>query len=243
MIKGLYISSLGMLTQMQRIDVVSNNIANSATTGFKRDIVVTQTFSEELLKRLEESKDPLANHENPMGKITYGVGINSVYTDFTRGNMMTTDNTLDFALDGPGFFCVSVVGKDGETTERYTRDGAFLRNADGFLSTKEGNLVMGENGPIEVTVGREVTGLKIVDFENPQSLRKIGDNLYMTTESSVQTETRANPVQGMLESSNINTVREMIELISLSRNYEANQKLVTIHDNIMGRATADIGRK
>ncbi len=257
MIKGLYTSALGMTTQMKLLDVVSNNIANANTTGFKRDIAVTSSFSEELEKRLDDREMFLDRHANPVGKITYGLFVNSVHTDFAIGNMQSTGNPLDLAISGDGFYSVSVTDRDGNTTEKYTRDGGFVLSYDRKLVTKEGNVVNGLSGPITLPDGQisfteqgqiyvngeYVDTLKLVNIDNPDTLRKQGDNLYDVTDDTKVSGFRSAIMQGFVENSNVNPVREMVEMINITRNYEANQRMVTIHDNILGRAVSDIGRK
>ncbi len=243
-----------MLTQLERLNVVSNNIANANTTGFRRDIVVTQSFSEELTRRLDtEETSPNPNSRN-VGKITYGVAVNNIHTDFSLGAIRPTGGALELALNGNGFFTVG--DAQGQTT-RLTRDGSFMLSGDRHLVTAEGNYVMGENGLIQLPEGlvtindkgqvyvgeTYIDRLKLVDVENTESLRKYGDNLYNTTEQTNLTTFNGTVQQGALESSNINTVREMVELISISRNYEANQKLIQYFDTSLGTAVTDIGRK
>lgn len=257
MLRGLYTSGLGMTTQMKRMDVVANNIANADTTAFKRDGVITQSFSEELLKRINDPEKNSVSMEAKLGNISQGLFVDTVYTDFSAGNMQRTGGTFDLAIAGSGFFAVSVTDRQGNTTERYTRDGAFTLSADRTLMTKDGHKLLGENGEIVVpdgsisidengvirVDGEEIDIIKMVDFQNPQSLRKIGSNLFTTTNETQTVEFGNTIIQGHLENSNINTVREMVELISVSRAYEINQKMVQNHDTIMGRIANDIGRR
>ena len=254
MIKGLYTSALGMTTQMKRMDVVANNIANANTTGFKRDIVATQSFSAELAKRLDDpSGVSTQNHDAKLGPISQGVFVDSVHTDFTTGNLVQTGGTYDLAILDSGFF--SVLSDDG--TRRYTRDGSFTIANDHTLRTKDGYIVEGQNGAITLPEGfitfspageifadgEYVDALRLADFENPESLRKYGDNLYATSAESFEKPVTGSVQQGFLESSNTNAVREMVDMITVSRLYETNQRMVTIHDTILGRAVAEIGKR
>ena len=258
MIKGLYTSALGMTTQMKRMDVVSNNIANANTTGFKRDMVATQSFSEELAKRLDDPRTPAGrDHDEPIGRMSMGVFVDTVYTDFTVGNLMATDGAYDLAILSDGFFVVESADANGKPVLRYTRDGSFTRAVDGTLRTKDGFLVQGQGGAVTIpdgfmTVtadgsifvdGEYVDALRLTDFEDKESLRKIGSNLYATTEQSIERLMTGAVQQGVLENSNINPVREMVEMIALSRAYETNQRMIGIHDTILGRAVSDIGRR
>lgn len=257
MIRGLYTSAVGMMTQMQKMDVVSNNIANSDTTGFKKDTTVVRSFSEELTKRLDDPKYRLIKFNQGIGNMSLGVFVDEVYTDFSTGSFKETGGSLDCAISGDGFFAVNVTDQNGQTTEKYTRDGSFTLDINNNLRTTEGNYVVGEGGNITVPNGvitidskgniysnnEFVDKLKIVDFSNKESLRKVGDNLYETIDESNQTDFTGNIVQGRLESSNVNPVQEMVKMISLARNYEANQKMVQTHDSTLSRAVNDIGKK
>lgn len=256
MIRGLYTSAVGMMTQMQKMDVVSNNIANSDTAGFKKDTAVVRSFSEELAKRLDDPKYRLIKYNQGIGNMSLGVFVDEVYTDFSAGSFKETNGTLDCAIAGDGFFAVNVL-QNGDTVEKYTRDGSFTIDSQNILRTSEGNYVVGEGGNITVPNGvitidekgnvfsndEFVDKIKMVDFANKESLRKVGDNLYETIEESEPQDFTGRIVQGRLEQSNVNPVQEMVKMISLSRNYEANQKMIQTHDSMLNRAVNDIGRK
>ncbi len=260
--RGLYTASTGMTTQMQRMDVISNNLANVNTTGFKRDDVTIRSFDDIMIERLNEPKDAYGSpHFNAqVGELGFGVTIDKVSTDFTTGSHIMTESPLDFALDGDAFFTISVPQSDGTEKEFYTRNGSFKLTSDGYLVTSQGYKVMGQNGAInlgeyqavpsvakngDIVMGDEmIDKLKIVSFEDVTELRKTTDDYYAATERAVQTNSKEFTVrQGYLESSNVNSVREMVEMISLQRNYEANQKTIQTEDSIMSKVANDIGRK
>ena len=257
MIRGYYTSALGMMTQMSKMDVVTNNIANADTTAYKKDGTIIQSFSEELAKRLDDPNYKLIRYNPGIGRLRPGVFVDEIYTDFTKGAYKMTENKFDLALSGDGFFAISVTDRDGNTTEEYTRDGAFKLDADGVLKTSEGNTVLGENGPItiingEMTVdanGRIYDGdelvdrLKMVDFENKETLRKDQNNLYKRTDETTEKAFAASVMQGYVESSNVNVVREMVDMITLSRNYEANHKIFQAQDETLSKAVNELGRK
>ncbi len=259
--RGLYTASTGMTTQMQRMDVISNNLANVNTTGFKRDDASIRTFDDIFINRVNEPKDQYGNpffNEN-IGDLGFGVTIDKVSTDFTTGSHMITESGLDFAIDGDGFFTVAVPQNDGTITEMYTRNGSFKLTQDGFLVTNDNYFVQGQNGSInlsqygsmpsvsargEIVVNGEVVDqLKFVAVEDNTTLRKVNDDYYRTTEQSVLTPATGSIRQGYLETSNVNTVQEMVELISISRNYETNQKVIQTEDTLMSKVANDIGRK
>jgi flagellar basal-body rod protein FlgG len=251
MIRGLYTSALGMITNMQRMDVVTNNMANADTTSFKRDHVVSHQFSELMLHRLN---DPFNMpgirlfYNTPIGLTGPGVFVDDVFTDWTQGPMRQTGSAFDLALAGEGFF---IINHNGE--ELYTRDGSFTQ-FNGMLLTAEGGRVQGLNGDIVLPDGIAVIGengdirvngeyidtLRLITFTDLHSLRKMEDNFYRTTEDSVQAAFRGRVHQGFLENSNSNAVNEMVQMIALNRAYETNSRMITIQDQTLQRAVNDI---
>jgi flagellar basal-body rod protein FlgG len=241
-----------MMTQMQRMDVVTNNIANADTTGYKKDKVAAQSFTEALMHRINDPALLRMFKNSPIGGLNQGVFIDEVYTDFTGGSLRQTNGPLDVAIGGQGFFVVEV---NGETL--YTRDGSFVLRSDGALIKKDGGLVQGENGNImlpngAITIdenGRIFVGddfidqLRITDFADKTILRKLQDNYYRTIENTGTIPFEGSLSQGFLENSNVNSVKEMVEMIALSRSYETNSRMITIHDTTLGRAVNDIARR
>ncbi len=259
--RGLYTASTGMTTQMQRMDVISNNLANVNTTGFKRDDASIRTFDDIFIQRVNEPRDQngMPHFNDIIGDLGFGVTIDKVTTNFTTGSHLITESSLDFAIEGDGFFTVNVPQKDGTSQEMYTRNGAFKLTTDGFLVTGDNYYVQGQNGSInlaqygtmpsvsskgEIIVdGQVLDQLKFTAFEDNSTLRKINDDYYKTTDESVQATPTGAIRQGYLETSNVNTVQEMVELISISRNYETNQKVIQTEDSIMSKVANEIGRK
>ncbi|MDR1532075.1 MAG: flagellar hook-basal body protein [Clostridiales bacterium] len=253
MIRGLYTSALGMITEMSRMDAISNNIANVNTTGYKRDMPIARAFSEELMIRLHDEQ-PLSRQ---VGGVTLGVFVDDIYTDFTNGALHQTLGNLDLALSGGGFFSVTVVDAEGNETTMYTRDGTFTLSQDGTLITKDGGVVQGTGGVITLPAGEiniqeqgqvyvnneYVDTLLLVDFEDYHTLRKTKDNYFYTTDQSTETVFLGTVQQGYIESSNVNAVTEMVAMITVNRAYEINQRMITIHDTTLGRAVTDIARK
>lgn len=251
MIRGLYTSALGMITQMQRMDVVTNNIANVDTAGYKKDQVASQSFSEQLMKRINDPGLRLFR-DFPVGKVSQGVFVDDIYTDFSAGSLRQTNGSLDLSLNGQGFFCVNVNG-----SELYTRDGSFTLMSDGTLVTTDGGRVQGENGDIVIPNGVisidesgrifsndvYIDTLKLTDFTDKHTLRKDRDNYYRTTNESQITAFGGLVIQGYLENANVSSVKEMVEMITLSRAYETNSRMVTIHDATLNRAVNDIARR
>ncbi|MCL1986677.1 MAG: flagellar hook-basal body protein [Firmicutes bacterium] len=262
MLRGLYTSALGMTTQMQRMDVVSNNLANVNTTSFKRDSVAAQAFSDRLGLRLNDPAVTgiirLMGSTGPVGALGQGVFIDEVFTDFETGGIHETGSPLDLAIIDNGFFALTVTNQDGTQQEQFSRAGAFTLSSDGTLIDMMGAIVQNQGGaPINVPVGtitidqagqifvneEYVDTIRIVNFENLESLRKTRGSYWTTTEESQMIDFTGTVQQGFLENSNVSPVREMVELIALSRAYEANSRLVQLHDETLGRAVNEIARR
>ena len=150
MIRGWYTGASGMRAQQWRLDAVSNNLANVDTNGYKRDVAAFKAFPELLIRRQDDDgvyQHPFGSSDAApiVGKMGMGVELNELFTNFEQGAMKETSSDFDLALDGKGFFSVAT-----PWGERYTRNGSFQLGKEGFLETKEGYPVMGENGPIRV---------------------------------------------------------------------------------------------
>ncbi|HHW57347.1 MAG TPA: flagellar basal-body rod protein FlgF [Clostridia bacterium] len=250
MLRGLYSAASGMITQSKIMDVLSNNLANINTAGYKKDVVVTSSFPHFEVTRYGGDDVP---RDGKIGRMDYGVLIDTFHTVFEEGAFSQTNGKLDFAIDGNGFFVVNT-----PNGERYTRDGSFTLTKEGYLVTKEGYFVEGENGPIQLSQGdisvdelgnvinngQLVDRLKIVDFDNYDGLRKEGNNLFfIDNNATVQSIPATGKVkQGFLEQSNVNSVKEMVNVISVMRNYEANQKVVVAFDETLGKAVNEVGK-
>lgn len=249
MVKGLYTAYTGMVNSQHRLDIVSNNLANSTTTGFKKEGCTTQSFDAMLGVKV---KDITVGHMNqPVGKMSLGAKIGETYRNWDQGSLISTDNTYDFSLTGKGFFSISYTNKMGEESVMYTRDGSFHKNVDGYLVTEDGDYVLGESGPIQLPAefaelsvdetgniyadGMYIDTFEIVDFEDYNYLEMFGENLYKTVDGAEQTDSTAGIKQGYLEGSNINVVSEMVEMITISREYESGQRIINAMDQMMGK--------
>jgi len=258
MIRGLYTSAIGMAGQMKRMDTVANNLANADTPGFKRDVVVTQSFSDVMMQRVREYELRGFNTTNITGPASLGIIVSSVHRDTSAGSLQPTGSPLDLAINGPGFFEVAFIGQDGEITPMYARSGSLTLSEDGMLTTLTGHAVLSASGsPIIVPAGHiaihenggitvdgiHVDTIRMIDFEDHQTLRAFGDNLYNTTAESIEIAFTGSLVQGYIETSNVSIVREMVEMIALSRAYEANARMVSIADQSLGQAVNEIARR
>lgn len=244
MVRGLYTAATGMMVQRNKMDVLTNNIVNAETTGFKKDTLVTSTFSEVMLSRIHDPNVDIYGG-NEVGTYDYGTHIDELVTDLSGGSLEQTGRSTDLAIEGEGFFAVET-----SAGERYTRAGNFSVNSEGYLVTRDGNYVLGENGRIytgsdkfTVSESGTVTGsmaaedqLKVVTFGNLGALRKEGNNLYYPYDGAAAVPAAAVIRQGTLESSNVDVSNEMVDMISVYRKYEASQKIASMTDDSLGLA-------
>lgn len=249
MVYGIYQSAAGMQLNQYRQEVLTNNLANVETAGFKKDLSVVR---ERPPATREPSGRPGWSDPNLQG-LTGGSYVSPTYTSYAQGPLERTGGRLDVALFGEGFFTV----KDGDAV-RYTRDGRFLVNARGELTTVSGNQVLDEKGaPIvvpadagdKVTItaagdvrarGMQVARLGVVDFEDKQQLRKVGGNLFETSATPVEAQATLQP--GFIEGSTVEPTEAMVSMLEVSRAYELNATLLGLSDGTLSRAVNDIAR-
>lgn len=256
MVKGLFTAYTGMINEQHRMDVLTNNLANSTTVGYKKEGTTSQSFDDVLAYKVKDASEAV-NIPRRIGVNTPGVKIGENYTDYTQGSFKITDNTYDLALGGEGFFTVEFTNKNGDTTTKYTRDGQFTLTNEGYLVTKDGNYVMGNRGRIrlkpvkESTIdsqgnifqdGSAVDTIKITDFKDYNYLKKYGENLLEPVEGATVTNANAKVYSGYLEASNVQIVSEMVDLISITRQYEANQKIIKAYDDSLEIAANQLGK-
>lgn len=264
MIKGLYTAHTGMVNEMKRLDVLTNNLANADTTAYKKEGTTSRTFADELAIKIKDTSN-YGFHQN-LGEISLVTQLGQVYTDYSTGSFEITDNETDFALEGEGFFAVSFTDKNGNTSAKLTRDGNFVVDNDGYLRTKDGDYVLNATGalymdtnpanyvrvnPISAIVVDEmgyiyqndqlVGTLGVVDAENYDYLEKYGENMYNLVDGGVIMASDVKVRQGTLESSNVNVVDEMVDMIAIQRAYEAGQKVITSIDQTLA-TTVTLGK-
>lgn len=257
-LKGVYTALSGAMAQAQKLDTISNNIANVNTPAFKRDQQVFQeylTANEKPSQVLQVPRIPASVesfYDMQGGDKSY-VDTAGTYTDFSQGGLKATGGALDVAIDGKGFFEVATPGGT-----KLTRNGSFTIDGNGQLVTKEGLPVLragaagedpanrvirisgqgavaiSENG--EIYEGQEVIGrLSLVNVLNPDGLQKVGSNLYdFKSNSRPEITDIANPSlkQGFIESSNVNIVKEMTDMIQTTRVFESTQKAISAYDSM-----------
>lgn len=255
MVRSLYTASTGMVHQMQRLDVITNNLANSDTTAYKKEGATSQSFDAVYGIKINDSS---VNYlHTGIGKMSLGVKVGETYTDYSDGNLEETGHVYDIALGGKGFFAISYADRNGEESVRYTRDGNFTVNSEGILMTKDGDFVLGEDDgliyiPDGVKIAVDETGrisgdgmdlgaLKIVDFEDYNYLKKFGENMYLAIDGATEQAPSARVFQGYLEASNVNVISEMVEMITVTRDYESNQKVIQAVDSTLERSVS-LGR-
>lgn len=265
MIKGLYTAYTGMINQMNRMDVLTNNLANSATNGFKKEGATTQSFDSMFSYRIKDSSSFYLNDR--LGKVRLGAKIGENYTDHSQGSIRETENNTDFAIGGAGFFAIAFTNKAGESSVKYTRDGAFTLTKEGYLVTKDGDYVLNQRGaentdlnpnnfirldtthPFTVDTtgtifqdGQLVGQIGVVDVEDYNYIEHYGENMYQLVDGGRVTPANVEVYQGVLEMSNVNVVSEMVEMITVTRAYESNQKVIQTIDETIDKAVNQLGK-
>ncbi len=244
---SIYSLLSAMKGQQRQMEAVSNNLANVNTAGYKSDSVLFREHYNTYVGQDLESEEEMFTHEDFISPFSRGgtsfVKPDHVSPSMKQGSFKQTDNTLDLAIKSEGFFVV-----DTPFGARYTRNGQFLKDSDGFLITNAGHRILGKNGPIkltgnEVSFGQdgavivdkqEVDFLKIVNFENPSRLTKLGNSYWVPSSDKQNPIDIDRPVilQGVVEGSNVDSVQEMVKMIAVNRSYEASQKTIRSMDEL-----------
>jgi len=253
--KALDIAATGMLAQQRNVEIVSNNLANMNTTAFLRRRTEFHDLLYQNLRRVGSTSSDTGTVVPSGVQIGLGVRLAAVYRIHEQGNLSATDNTLDMAVQGTGFFQVQL--PSGETA--FTRDGTFQLNDQGEIVTHDGHPVqpsitipstaidvtINEAGSVLVKLPNQVSlsnvgQIQLARFQNEAGLESVGNNLYLETPAS-GSATTGNPqsagfgtiLQGFLETSNVNAVEEITNLISAQRAYEMNSKVIQTADQMM----------
>jgi flagellar basal-body rod protein FlgG len=256
--RSLWTSTTGMSAQNLNMDVIANNLANVSTTGFKKSRADFQDLLYQIMK--VPGSPTSADTKSPTG-IQVGLGVKpaAITKVFTEGDIVQTQNTLDVAIEGQGFF--QVLLPDGNTA--YTRAGNLKMDGDGRLTTSDGypiqpeitipedarEITIGETGVVSATLGNDTTStelgnIDLVDFINEAGLVAIGRNLFRETEASGAaiigtpgSDGIGTLLQGYIENSNVNLVEEMTQMITTQRAYEINSNVITTSDEMMQTVT------
>ncbi len=231
---AMYKALSGAVVQMHRLDVTAQDLANVNTSGYKGERL---SFSEVLANRLP-----------PDERAGGLVAVANERTNLGQGEIQSTGNPFNLALDGEGFFVIQT-----SRGVRYTRDGAFTLKPDGTLSTMQGDAVLGESGPVQIIGGRmkvaadgtvasdegEIGKLRVVRFRDSRRVAKEGANLFVTAPDNVQEAADPHVLQGSLEQSNVSPIDGMVSLIALNRQFEASQRAMTLMDSVTHKMISD----
>lgn len=245
MTQALFAAASGASVYEKRLDILANNLSNINTVGFKQDSLTFRLPAQ----ASEQKGDSNLGHSLISGPPSPTATI----TDFSPGQLRHTQNALDLALDGEGFFCIQT--PDGRC---YTRKGNFTLNQEGVLVTKDGYPVLGKSGEIKIT-GHDVTideggnisvdgaavdTISVVSIPNTHTLRKLGGSLFSPPGSGVD-ENKAEDVkvkQGFIETSNVNAIKAMTEMIDVLRGYESYQKVIKFLDDATRKSINEVGK-
>lgn len=258
MMRSLWISKTGLDAQQTQMDVIANNLANVSTSGFKRSRAV---FEDLIYQTIRQPGAQSSQQTQLPSGLQLGTGVRPVATEriFTQGNLQLTSNDKDVAIQGAGFF--QVLLPDGSTA--YTRDGSFQTDSQGQLVTSSGfplqpaitipanaqSLTVGRDGTVSVTTPgasapTQVGAIQLATFINPAGLQAKGENLFVETSASGNANTNAPGAngaglltQGYVETSNVNVVEELVNMIQTQRAYEINSKAITTSDQMLQKLT------
>jgi flagellar basal-body rod protein FlgG len=247
-----------MLLEQTKLDITANNIAGAQAPGFKKDVPVTDSFPQMLIYRTgQPAGQPVLLGTSPPGQVgtmSGGATVSASIPDMARGSGKETGNPLDVAVDGEGFLVIGTAAG-----ERYTRNGNLTLDAEGRLVTMDGDPVMGQSGEIVLGEGKAarieadgtvyegmqaVDKLRVVSFANPAGMIRYSTTLFGESDESGPAEEMedARVAPGWLEMSNVNPVTEMVNMISVMRAYEANQKMLQSQDQTLEKAVLEVGR-
>lgn len=253
MLRGLYTAATGMMSAGYNEEVISNNLANLKTPGFKKAEVAQSSFATVLLGQLEKTS-PYSGYWQYLGTMPFGSGVAEIAIDYSQGVLRATSLATDFALEGEGFFTLQL--PDGE--RGYTRNGSFVLDRDGYLVTDKGYFVLGEKGPIQL----EGDNFEVDSKGNIQQNGVLTDRLLLTLFANNDFEQirdgifqprggnapqggnnfRGKVNQGYLEEPNIDLSAEMAKMITNLRFFEANQRVVGTYDQLLRVSANEIGR-
>ncbi|MDB6061234.1 MAG: flagellar basal-body rod protein FlgG [Verrucomicrobiaceae bacterium] len=261
MMQALWVSKTGLSAQNTRLTTISNNLANAATVGFKRDDAQFEDLLYQI--RAQPGASSSQNTQLPSG-MQLGTGVRVVGTtkQFTEGSLEITQKPLDMAINGRGFF--QILMPDGSTS--YTRNGQFQVNSNGEIVTSGGlqlqptislpqdaqTVTISKDGIVEVQIAgqaasQQVGQIQLADFINPTGLQAIGSNLFLETSASGSPQ-QGQPAntgfgsveQSTLEASNVDVVEEMVNMITTQRTYEMNSKVISTADQMLQFITQNL---
>jgi len=249
--RGLYLAEAAMLTQQAKLNLISHNLANQRTAGYKGDELAQTSFNEWLICCRQSIGQPAVSRSSyqPVGSMSHSVAVGEIRTDLTPGPIQETGRELDFALNS-GYFTVQ--SQDGLI---YTRNGRFFLNQEGYLVTADNLPVLGESGMIQLTgpeisvdrdgiiynQGQQLDRLRISIFSPEARLEKVGDNYFRLLNEPEVLEQGTELYWRCLENSNVDLTREMVSMLQVRRSFEAAQKIMASYDQLLNRAANELG--
>lgn len=256
MVRALYTAYTGMINEQYRMDIITNNMANADTCGYKQEGVTNQSFDSMLAVKIHDESEYY--YDRVIGDVSLGVKMGEVYTDFSQGSIRETGNPYDLAISGDGFFSLRVTDRNGNDSIKYTRAGEFQITSDGYIVDADGNHLQGDNGDIQISTDSvdvvingageiyedgALTGqVSLTDFEDYNYLSKFGNTMYTAVDGAVEKEAAGGIEQGWTEQSTVNIVSEMVNLITITRAYETNQKMISNADRMLDQAVNSVGK-
>ncbi|MEW6277555.1 MAG: flagellar hook-basal body protein [Candidatus Eremiobacterota bacterium] len=255
MLDGMKMATEGMMTMSVKQDIITNNLANVGTAGFRKESLVVSSFSDVLNRELGMDGMTQTSGEalTTGGLEKKGTLGSRTVTHSAQGALKETGNPFDLALDdnGKGFFTI-------QTPEgiKFTRAGTFHLSTDGYLVTADGSFLLGHRGPIKVqgtdfkvssdgvvnVDGKPIDKLLVSTFEDGNMMKKAGDANFVAPDGGVKATTRFAVKQGYVEMANVNAIQEMVDLMMVMRNFEANQKALQSHDQRLQKAANELGK-
>ncbi len=248
MINGIYLATSGMNMEQKRMDVLSNNLSNVNTAGYKKEKVVFQVYKDRNIFNVSENTE--------LGNYSGGIVIGQKLIDLSEGNIRYTGNLLDFCVNGKNFFAVN--SPDGQLL---TKDGSFRLDENGNLINRDGYFVVGNNGNIQIPddsadgvlsvdesgniyMGENIIDtFKLVSVAGPEDITMIGSSYFILKDGVQPPEnTDVFVKQGYIETSNVNGIAEMVDMISITRSYEASQKIINMEDETLKKTTNEVGK-
>lgn len=254
MLDGMKMATEGMIQSSLRQDVITNNLANASTVGFRKESVVISSFSDVLNRELGNGMRQTSGEVVTTGGLEKSGGLGSqTITNTGQGALKETGNPFDLALsdNGRGFFTI-------QTPEgiKFTRAGTFHLSTDGHLVTADGSFLLGNKGPIRVkgtdfkvtdegsiqVDGKEIDRLLVSTFQDGNMMKKAGDTNFAAPDGGVKATSHFSVKQGYVEMGNMNAIQEMVDLMMVMRNFEANQKALQSHDQRLQKAVNELGK-
>lgn len=255
MLDGMKAATQGMMAMSVKQDIIANNLANASTAGFRKEGLVISSFTEILDREVSSDGMHKVGGEAMMQRDVQVKGTlhHSSQTYLSQGALKETGNNFDLALDdnGKGFFTIQT-----DRGIEFTRNGQFRLSTDGFLVNSEGHKLLGHRGPIKATGnefkvadngvisvdGREVDKVLVSVFEDTKDMKRAGGTAFDAATPRVRAATDFKIKQGYKEMSNVNALQEMVGLMEVMRNFEANQKALSAHDQRLQKAVSELGR-